>query len=277
MNLKHSSDGSYQSATSAAPPLLAADELPPFEWMNPQGTAGVLLVCDHASNRIPRTLEGLGLSTERLAQHIAWDPGAAEVARGLALRLDAPLIMSNYSRLVIDLNRPLASPESIPERSDGVVIPGNVGLGNQTRFQRIAALFDPYHRAIAAFLAGHTGRQSTLLSIHSFSPVLGSERRPWQAGVAYGRDRRLTSLLLPALRRQGDVLVGENLPYGVDDEHDHTLPTHGEGRGIAHAMIEMRQDELATATGIAAWVDRLANAWDDMETEIVHLPSFPFV
>jgi predicted N-formylglutamate amidohydrolase len=275
MNQDQLPDGSYQSASATARPLLAADEPPPFEWVNPQGTADAVLVCDHASNRIPRALGRLGLCADDLARHIAWDPGAAEVARGLALRLDAPLVLSNYSRLVIDPNRPLASPESIPERSDGTVIPGNLGLSTEARAERVATLFDAYHQAIAELLAGRTGRPTLLLSIHSFTPHLGDEQRPWHAGVAYGRDGRLTALLVPALRQPGDLLVGENLPYGVDDVHDYTLPTHGEGRGIAHAMIEMRQDGLADAAGIAAWVDRLAGAWGSMRAEIGRLHSAP--
>ncbi len=141
-----------QGDSGGQTPLLGPDEPPAFEWINPQGRADALLVCDHASNRIPLALNDLGLGADQLARHIAWDPGAAEVARGLAARLDAPLLLGGYSRLAIDLNRPLASPESIAERSDGVSIPGNRALSPAARSQRIAALFDPYHQAIERLL-----------------------------------------------------------------------------------------------------------------------------
>jgi predicted N-formylglutamate amidohydrolase len=244
--------------------LLGPDEPPPFELVNPEGSASALLVCDHASNRIPRGLGNLGLASDRLIEHIAWDPGAAEVARGLAARLDAPLLLSSYSRLVIDLNRPLASSESIPERSAGITIPGNLGLTRQARAARVAALFDPYHQAIAGLLSGRTERPTLLFSIHSFTPELSGERRPWDAGVACQSDRRLADAMLYALRLPGDVLVGDNQPYGVDDDHDHTLPTHGEGRGIPYVMIEIRQDGLGTTEDIAVWVERLADAHENL-------------
>jgi predicted N-formylglutamate amidohydrolase len=259
------------AAAAAADPLLAPDEPPAFEVLNPEGSASALLVCDHASNRIPRQLGSLGLGADQLADHIAWDPGAAEVARGLAARLDAPLVLSGYSRLVIDPNRPLASPESIPERSDGIPIPGNLGLSGQARAGRAAALYDPYHQAIARLLAGRTGRPTLLLSIHSFTPVFGGEQRPWPVGVACWRDRRLAGAMLHALRRPGDLLVGDNQPYGVDDEHDYTLPTHGEGRGIPYVMIEIRQDLVRTPADISAWVARLTDAWEHLRRNAASL------
>jgi len=256
--MKQHASVTREHAPDAARPLLASDEPPPFELLTPQGSGRVLLVCDHASNRVPRRLAGLGLDAELRARHIAWDPGAAEVARGLAGRLDASLILAGYSRLVLDLNRPLASPESIPKRSDGVTITGNLGLTRQDRVGRIDALFRPYHQAIAHLLDELNIRSPLLLSIHSFTPVLDGKRRPWHVGIASRRDRRLAERLLCALARPGDVLVGDNQPYGIDDEHDYTLPTHGEERGIPHAMIELRQDLLRTPAAIAGWVERLA-------------------
>jgi predicted N-formylglutamate amidohydrolase len=169
--------------------------------------------------------------------------------------------LGGYSRLVIDLNRPLASPESITEQSAGIRISGNCGLTPQARNGRVMALFAPYHQAISDLLAGRARQPTLLISIHSFTPVLGDERRPWPVSVAHGRDRRLADLLRPALELRGDLLVGNNQPYGIDDEHDYTLPTHGEGRGIPHAMIELRQDGLFTVVEIADWVGRLADAY----------------
>jgi predicted N-formylglutamate amidohydrolase len=260
MSLEHATD---RSQTPARPGweanLLAPDESPPFEQINLDGTGAAVLVCDHASNRIPRALGDLGLGPEHLARHIAWDPGAAAVARGLCARLDAPLILAGWSRLVIDPNRPLASPESIPEVSDDVRIPGNLGLSAAARALRVSALFDPYHRAVAALLDARASKPIMLLSIHSFTPVLGDEARPWHAGVACGADRRLADPLIRALRCDDQLCIGDNEPYDVDHRYDYTLPIHAETRGIRHAMIEIRQDQLESATGIDAWVARLAS------------------
>jgi len=232
-----------------------------------------VLVCDHASNRVPRSLANLGLTPGQLARHIAWDPGAAEVARGLGARLDAPLVLAGWSRLVIDLNRPLASPQSIPEESDGVLVPGNLGLTPPARACRIATLFDPYHRAVAHLLEARAARPTLLVSIHSFTAELGGETRPWHAGVACGSDRRLAEPLIRALERHGDLCIGDNEPYEVDHRHDYTLPTHGEGRGIPHAMIEIRQDQLDSVAGSDAWVERLADAFAYLATERIGLAA----
>lgn len=243
---------------AGTPPMLEPDEPPPFEVVNPGGMANALLICDHASNRLPRRLGNLGLRHEQLQQHIAWDPGAAAVARGLAARLDAPLILSGYSRLAIDLNRPLASPDLIAAQSDGISIPGNRDLSSEERAARLAALFLPYHRAIARWLDAHPDPALRLISLHSFTPRLAGRSRPWHIGLAYGRDPRLARQLHPLLARQADLLVGDNQPYGIEDSHDFTLPTHGELRGIPHVMIEIRQDELQTQSQAASWVERLA-------------------
>lgn len=237
--------------------LLADDEPPPFELVNATGRSVVVLVCDHASNRVPRSLGNLGLGPEQLAGHIAWDPGAAAVARGLSARLDAQLILGEWSRLVIDLNRPLASTESIPEESDKVRIPGNLGLSGAERARRISALFDPYHRAVAALLEKRRAQRTLLLSIHSFTPTLDGQERPWHVGIASGTDRRLAVPLIAALGRHGDLRVGDDQPYDIDPAFDYTLPTHGEGRGLPHAMIEIRQDQLGSAVAIDIWVARL--------------------
>jgi predicted N-formylglutamate amidohydrolase len=259
----------------SGPTMLGPGEPPPYELVNPQGSASALLVCDHASNRIPQALANLGLGADRLVEHIAWDPGAAEVARGLAERLDAAAVLSGYSRLAIDLNRPLASPESIPEQSDGIPIPGNLDLTRQARAGRVGALFHPYHQAIARLLAGRTERPTLLLSIHSFTPMLRGEGRPWHVGVACQRDRRLADPMLHALRLPGDLRVGDNQPYGIDDDHDYTLPTHGEGRGIPYVMIEIRQDGLCTPENIAGWVERLADGYEHLRASAAGLFAGP--
>jgi len=220
----------------------------------------MVLICDHASNRIPLSLGDLGLGPELLMDHIAWDPGAAAVARVLSEILDAPLVLSAYSRLVIDCNRPLESPESIAERSAGIEVPGNRGLTSSQRRQRVDEVFKPYHRAIGALLDARSARSSLLLSIHSFTPHLGGVRRPWAIGVANRRDRRLAGRLVQALRDSGIGLVGDNEPYGIDDAYDYSLPNHGERRGIAHAMLEIRQDGLRDPEDARLWAERLAVA-----------------
>ena len=248
------------------PQLLDPDETA-FEIVNEGGRGMAVLTCDHASNRFPRRLGSLGLGPAEIASHIAWDPGAAWVARRLSRLLDAPLVLSNFSRLVVDCNRPVESPGAAPAESAGVRVPGNERLSHADAAARRTALFDPYHAAIRAVLDARrrAGRPTALLAIHSFTPHYPGETRPWTIGISYNRDRRLAVLLLAALAEEDSLVVGDNRPYSVDDESDYTIPVHGEERGIPHALIEIRQDGLASEAAAGIWADRLARAFRRIE------------
>jgi predicted N-formylglutamate amidohydrolase len=181
------------------------------------------------------------------------------------------LVLSGYSRLVIDCNRPLGHAESIAERSAGVFIPGNLGLSPLERSNRIDALFRPYHGAIAGLLDRRSHRPTLLISIHSFTPVLNGQPRPWHIGISHWRDARLAALLLGALRRTGDFTIGDNEPYPIENDLDRTIPRHGEGRGLPSVMIEIRQDQPRTSAGATAWAGRLAAACLHIEAELPRL------
>lgn len=252
-------------------PLLDPDEPPAVETVNADGGGSAVLVCDHASNRVPRSLGTLGLDVDRLAEHIAWDPGAAEVARRLSAHLDAPLLLSAYSRLVIDCNRPLDSAQSIATQSAGVPVPGNGDLTPGDRAARIDACFSTYHDQIDRLLDRRAQRPTALLSIHSFTPVLNGQSRPWQIGVSYWRDGRFAALIRGALVRSGDLTVGDNEPYPIEEAFDYTVPVHGEGRGLPSVMIEIRQDEIRSAAAAAHWAARLADAYRRIEAEALVL------
>ena len=241
------------------PPLLGSDEPDAVEIVNGDSDALFLFVCDHASSRLPRALGTLGLAPAEIASHIGWDIGAAELARRLAATFAAPLVLTGYSRLVLDCNRPLASEGSIPRVSAGIGIAGNAALSAAEQLQRQATLFHPYHRAIAAVLDRRRERNlpTALLAIHSFTPDYPGESRPWHVDFAYHRDRRLAGLLIDAFDVPG-ILVGDNLPYAVEDDSDYTIPVHGENRGLPHVLVEIRQDTLADAAGIDLWAARFA-------------------
>ena len=194
-----------QQAGDGPPSLLAGDEPRPFELINPEGAARVLLTCDHASRFIPRSLNQLGLDEATLLRHIAWDIGAAEVTRHLARRLDLPALLSGFSRLVIDPNRQPDAPSSIPAISDGVTIPGNLVLSAAAIEARRRDLFEPYHAATAAQLdrATASGTAPAIVSVHSFTPVMEGVERPWQVGILWNRDGRLANPLIARLRAQG--------------------------------------------------------------------------
>lgn len=241
--------------------LLGANEPGPFELIRPTGRSDIVLVCDHASNRIPERLHNLGLGQDAIDSHIAWDIGAAELARQLSSRLDATLILSNYSRLVIDCNRAPGSAESIVARSAGVMVPGNIHIDKQEAARRRHTLFEPYQMAIASILSRRDPNSARLLSIHSFTPVLDGVGRPWSIGVCYEQSHDWARQMLTGLRTRlhaEDGLVGDNQPYDVDSDIDYTLPRQGQKSGIACLMLELRQDKLADTAMVKHWSDVIA-------------------
>ncbi len=242
------------------PDLLTSGEPAAFELVNSSGKSNFVLVCDHASKLVPRCLDNLGLTDDQLHDHIGWDPGAAEVARMLSKNLDAPLVLSGYSRLVIDCNRPLQSVQSIPEQSAGIPVPGNLNISEQERARRVNYLFVPYHNAVTHLLDSRKNLKTFFLSIHSFTPVLNSHQRPWNIGVSFWRDNYLSKNLIDALSQSKDIVVGDNEPYAIDTAFDYAVPVHGEARGLPSAMIEIRQDGIRSAEGVAEWAERISRA-----------------
>jgi predicted N-formylglutamate amidohydrolase len=251
-------------------PLLGRDDPAIYSIHRAQGPSPYMLLADHAGQQVPQALQRLGLPQAELDRHIGWDIGIGGVTRALAGLLDAWAIEQTYSRLLIDCNRPLASPTLIPEVSDGTVVPGNAGLSDVQRQQRIDAIHAPYHARIDAELAARAdaGRPTLLVMMHSFTPVMNGVARPWHAGVLYHRDTRFAHALLHALRDEGDLVVGDNQPYSVSSSSDYAVPVHGEGRGLVHVELEIRQDLIADAAGQHAWAERLARIFATLQTQL---------
>lgn len=237
--------------------------LAPFIAENLGGNPQFLVICDHASNRIPEDFAGLGLPAESLTRHIAYDIGAAPTARLVAQALDCPLVMSNFSRLLIDPNRGLDDPTLVMKLSDGEVIPGNRGVDrfrNPAAWQaRIDSYYAPYHAAIATAIqrALDGGEVPILLSVHSFTPVWKAAERPWHAGVLWDKDPRLADVFKAEMAQYDTVFFGDNEPYS-GRLHQDCLYRHGTENGIPHALIELRQDEVGTAAGQTLWADRVS-------------------
>lgn len=259
------------SGPQPLPALLGVDDPPVFGVHQPHGRSPFLLLADHAGQRIPAALENLGLPPHELDRHIGWDIGIAGTTLELARQLDAWAITQTYSRLLIDCNRPLASPTLIPETSDGTPIPGNAALTAAQRQQRIDAIHAPYHARIAAELERRraAGIPTLLVMMHSFTPAMGGVQRPWHAGVLYHRDTRFAHALLQALRDEGDLVVGDNQPYSVSSSSDYAVPVHGEGRGLVHVELEIRQDLIADAAGQQAWAARLARIFVRLQPQLL--------
>jgi predicted N-formylglutamate amidohydrolase len=239
--------------------LLAADEPPAVITSRPRGRSAFLLVCDHAGNRIPQKLGDLGVSESERRRHIAWDVGLEPVVRMMADTLDATAILQPYSRLVIDCNRPIGSPTSIPPVSENTPVPGNVKITDEERDTRAREIFRPYHDTIERELDRRKREdiRTFLVSMHSFTPVFKGVSRPWHAGVLYNRDSRFAAFVLRLLREEGTLVVGDNEPYTVSDGTDYSIPVHGERRGLPHTAIEIRHDLIEDEAGQKAWAERM--------------------
>jgi predicted N-formylglutamate amidohydrolase len=228
---------------------------------NPKGKGPFVILCDHASNRIPEAFQSFGFAEDAMQTHIAWDPGALAVARLLSAKLDAPLFWPDASRLIIDCNRAADAPSLIVTQSEGRPVPANRGLSDEERSRRVANIHAPFHDAIDACLTRRMSsrRPTALFAIHSFTPVYFGKARPWQVGILFDEDRRLADLLIGGLEADRALTVGVNQPYSPADGVYYTLGRHARPWGLPAAMVEIRNDEIGDAAGQQGWASRLGD------------------
>ena len=238
--------------------LLESDETP-VALVNGGGRSPYVLISEHASNRLPKTLGTLGLPQSHLERHIAWDIGAEKVARLLSRLIDAPLVLQRYSRLAYDCNRPPDAADAMPEISEATHIPGNRHLSSDDKLMRTREIYRPFHATIADLLDRRAaeGTRSMVVTIHSFTPVYKGTPRAVELGILHDRDRGLADGLITSFP---GVDARLNEPYGPDDGVLHTLNLHAAPRGLRHAMIEIRNDFLLDERGQAEWAERLSAA-----------------
>jgi len=240
-------------------PHAEADLVAPVRVVNAEGGSPFAIVCDHASNRIPLRHGDLGLSPADRIRHIAWDPGALGVSLRLSELLDAPVVHSTVSRLVVDCNRFTDAPTLMAEVSEQTEIPGNRNLSAAERAERIARYYVPYHDTIDRLLAARkaAGLETILVCMHSFTPVFMGALRPWPIGLLPAPDETYTRALLEALQVELPAMnIGWNEPYAAARGVSYTVD--GDGRGLDATMIEIRHDEILEPAGVALWADRLA-------------------
>lgn len=237
----------------------------PFELIDGDPDSGYLILCDHARNALPEQYGTLGLHHDQLERHIAYDIGARGVTLGLAKRLGAPAVLSTFSRLLIDPNRALNDPTLVMRLSDGAKVPGNALMDLEERQHRIDTYYLPYDNAVAAAIdkAKAAGKPPALISVHSFTPHWKGTPRPWEIGVLWDKDARLPVPLIAALQKDRMLTVGDNEPYSGELPGD-TMWRHGTSKGLAHALLEIRQDLIADDAGVENWVNRLVPLFEEL-------------
>jgi len=232
----------------------------PFEIIPGDPSRSLVILADHAMNRLPAEYGDLGLSAEAFTRHIAYDIGVEDVTRGLCARLGIPAVLGCFSRLLIDPNRGEDDPTLIMKLSDGMVIPANHPLSAEERERRLNLYHRPYHDTVSTVIAEtwrKSGKAPLVISLHSFTHAWKGVDRPWHAGVLWDTDPRAALLLIEKLSADPALIVGDNEPYDGALRGD-TMHRHCSMTGIAHGLLEIRQDLIADKAGVESWIDRLA-------------------
>ena len=244
--------------------LLGTDDPPPFMERNSQGAALVLFTSDHNGVAVPQALKDCGVPAHEMRRHVAYDIGIDAVAKVLSDRFDAPLVVSNYSRLVIDCNRHLGAPGSVPPTSDGTVVPSNMEISTIDRVARENEIFHPYHAAIGRRLQEMREREGgsgpIIIALHSFTPVIGGVFRPWDIGILWKDDRRLARPIIEALESAGSMAVGDNKPYSGSNPAGYTVDCHVAPLDLISIGVEFRQDRIEFHAGAEEWAGRFGDA-----------------
>lgn len=246
--------------------LLEPDEEHPALILNEAGKSPILLVCEHASNRLPKRLGTLGLKLEDLQRHIAYDIGAEGVSRLLSRLLDAPLVLQRYSRLAYDCNRSPEHPGAMPGLSEIFAIPGNKNLAPEQRLARINSIYRPFHDELARLLdrrAAHDKR-TIFVTIHSFTRTYMGKAREVELGLLFDHDARLANALSKSFP---GIVTRLNEPYSAKDGVMHTANLHAATRGLMHVMLEVRNDLIETERGQQEWAQRLSVPLNQVATK----------
>ena len=239
----------------------------PFDIVEGDRKRGIVLLADHARRDLPDDYGSLGLPAAEFDRHIAYDIGVETVMRELASLLGVPAVLANFSRLLIDPNRGEDDPTLIRQLYDGTVVPGNYPLAPEERERRLDSFYRPYHDAVGAMIASvaqASAKAPFIFSVHSFTPVMQGIQRPWHVGILWDRDERVARPLIDMLAEDKTLIVGDNEPYDGALRGD-TMFRHAIVNGFAHALIEIRQDLIASGKDALAWADRLAPIVDAID------------
>lgn len=242
--------GNFQVSECA--PLLLEGDGAAFEILNKNGPNPIILVCEHASNRVPSQLQNLGLTETQLQSHVAWDPGAFLLAQKLSVDLDAPLIAARFSRLAYDCNRPPQAAGAMPAQTEVCLVPGNAQLSEADRLSRTCEIYQPFHAALSTMIAAKraTCIVPIVITIHSFTPVFEGTQRYFEICYLHSEDRRLCDAMHDVSTEASDYDIRLNQPYGPEDGVLHSIEKQLEDDAFPYVMIEVRNDLLATDSGL---------------------------
>jgi predicted N-formylglutamate amidohydrolase len=232
--------------------------------INSDARGGVILLCDHATNHVPVEYDNLGMAPDELKQHIAFDIGAEAVTRKICEMMGVAAVLGPVSRLIIDCNREPDRPSLVPKESDGIHIPANQDMTASAIAARRDAYYYPFHNACEKMINDHLNAEKIplVIGVHSFTPEMNGEKRPWHVGFLWNEDPRLAQAMIGLLERETDLTVGDNLPYSGKDLY-YTTQRHGADNGLPQTTLEIRQDLIDTDEKTTQWAALLADILDE--------------
>ena len=221
----------------------------PYKLVNKNEKSAILITCEHASNRLPPSFS---LPKRLINSHWALDVGISKVVDRVAEILDCTAIKSNYSRLIIDLNRHFHQETLIREKTSRTVpVLFNRNLSKKKIEERKNKIHKPYHDRIDSLvkeLKKHH-KQIILICLHSFTPIYFGKPRHVEIGMMYNEHKRLAKHIGEGLREFGyDVKYNE--PYSAIKGEAYTAYTHGRHNDILWVEIETNNKLLRTKHGI---------------------------
>ena len=215
----------------------------------------ILLCCEHASNRLPDGWSWPEADQRLIEQHWAFDLGIADVTRRLAARLGAPAVLSRFSRLLIDPNRPLDSDTLFRDVADGQPVWLNRELSADDRQRRVERYYEPYHRALGAMVEAFPGAH--MLSLHSFTPEYEGQPRQVEVGVLFDEDERWADVWWEGLAAHGWD-TRRNEPWSGRNGLMFSVQRHASKYARRAIELEFRQDHTTDPQGVERIVDALA-------------------
>jgi predicted N-formylglutamate amidohydrolase len=232
-----------------------------FSVYRPTSSSKIIILCDHASNYIPKKYKNLGLKPLDVNKHIGWDIGALKVAKNVSKNINCSLIHSSFSRLLLDCNRSLKSKGAFLKKSEDIIIPGNKNISKKEKLLRAKKYYFPYHDQINKLINKKLNDKIVpiLVSIHSFTPIYLGKSRPWHIGLLQRKDQRLSSIFAKEIKKNKKIILGINEPYKLDLAGDFTIPFFSESYGLPHVLIEIRQDLLLKNKSINFWSNLIFN------------------
>lgn len=251
--------------SSSLPSLLQADEPPPFDILNAGGDSRVILTCEHAGDVVPRKLDLLGMTPDDYKCHYAVDIGVRDVVRYMSGMLNAPAILGNYSRLVVDLNRAVDHPTTFAPTGEDKPVPGNIDIPDDDKAQRIREIYEPYHQALSGILDRVIAAQTVpvIVSVHSFTPRFFAFDRPWEIAFLHSDDSRLSLALIAYFKALG-YHVGDNEPYDHRIVRGSSITRHAGKRRLPGTMVEFRNDMISNDKDAFFWAKLLADGLQEV-------------